>query len=38
MLVSRSLCLSDLKAETLDHLYRQADAKITRRGLTILSL
>ena len=37
MLASRSLCLSDLKAETLDRLYREADAKITRRGLTILS-
>ena len=37
MLASRSLCLSDLKAETLDRLYQEADAKITRRGLTILS-
>lgn len=37
MLASRSLRLSDLKAETLDRLYREADAKITRRGLTILS-
>ncbi len=37
MLASRSLHLPDLKAETLDCLYRQADAKITRRGLTILS-
>ena len=37
MLTSRSLYLSDLKAETLDRLYREADAKITRRGLTILS-
>ncbi len=37
MLASRSLRLSDLKAETLDRLYQEADAKITRRGLTILS-
>ncbi len=37
MLASRSLSLSDLQAETLDQLYRDADAKITRRGLTILS-
>ncbi len=37
MLASRSLHLPDLKAETLDCLYRAADAKITRRGLTILS-
>ncbi len=37
MLASRSLCLSDLQADTLDRLYREADAKITRRGLTILS-
>ena len=37
MLASRSLRLSDIKADTLDCLYREADAKITRRGLTILS-
>jgi hypothetical protein len=37
MLATHSLRLSDLKAETLDHLYREADGKITRRGLTILS-
>lgn len=37
MLESRSLCLSDLKAETLEQLYRGANAKITRRGLTFLS-
>ena len=37
MLASRSLHLADLRAETLDRLYRDADAKITRRGLTILS-
>lgn len=37
LLASRSLHLTDLKAETLDRLYRDADAKITRRGLTILS-
>ena len=37
MLASRSLQLPELKAETLDLLYRDADAKITRRGLTILS-
>lgn len=37
MLASRSLHLPDLKADTLDCLYREADAKITRRGLTILS-
>ena len=37
MLASRSLHLADLKAETLDRLYQNADAKITRRGLTILS-
>ena len=37
MLASRSLHLPDLRADTLDCLYREADAKITRRGLTILS-
>ena len=37
MLASRSLQLSDLHADTLDSLYRAADAKITRRGLIILS-
>lgn len=37
MLASRSLSLSDLQADMLDRLYREADAKITRRGLTILS-
>lgn len=37
LLASRSLHLSELKAETLDRLYRDADAKIIRRGLTILS-
>jgi hypothetical protein len=37
MLATRSLHLADLKAETLDCLYQEADAKITRRGLTILS-
>jgi hypothetical protein len=36
MLASRSPHLPDLKAETLDCLYRETDAKITRRGLTIL--
>jgi len=37
MLASRSLQLSDLQASTLERLYDEADAKITRRGLTILS-
>ncbi len=37
MLASRSLQLSDLQASTLERLYGDADAKITRRGLTILS-
>lgn len=37
MLASRSLQLSDLQASTLERLYSEADAKITRRGLTILS-
>ncbi len=37
MLASRSLRLPDLKADTLDRLYSKADAKITRRGLTIFS-
>lgn len=37
MLASRSLQLSDLQASTLERLYGEADAKITRRGLTILS-
>ena len=37
MLASRSLHLPDLKADTLDCLYQKAHAKITRRGLTILS-
>lgn len=37
MLAARSLRLEDLHADTLDRLYREADAKITRRGLTILS-
>ena len=37
MLATRSLRLSDLKADTLDSLYGKADAKVTRRGLTILS-
>ena len=37
MLATRSLRLSDLQASTLERLYGEADAKITRRGLTILS-
>ena len=37
MLASRSLQLSNLQASTLERLYREAGAKITRLGLTILS-
>ncbi len=37
MLASRSIQVSSLKAATLQRLFREADAKITRRGLIILS-
>ena len=37
MLAQRSARLCDLHGDTLDRLFREADAKITRRGLTILS-
>jgi len=37
MLVHRSPCLTDLARDTLARLHREADAKITRRGLVLLS-